>query len=162
MKDFLLEVKNRVAVHEKEFVARGVQPALLELPARVLAAVEGGAADVAREKAEDSLARANAATPYRRLVDGLDAAWAAAGLVSAQALLMMQMDDATPEQKKTSLQQADEAGALLVMLDKVLGEAKVEAQKRATVEKVPADLVDGTPTPPSAEPAAPADEAKTA
>lgn len=140
MKDMLLTIKVRMKVHAEEFIALGLAPVLLELPGRVLALLEGGAGDVAREKAEDSLARANMAEFYEKVNGALSSAWRAAELLQLQAQLLERRDDATADEKAEHKALGRRAGELVVKLEKSLGEARVQANKRAATEPLPPGL----------------------
>lgn len=146
MKDMLLTIKSRVGVHAKELAALGMAPALIELPARVLAALEHSSSEVAREKAEDSLARADAKELFGRVSNALTTVWRAIDNLALQGLLLGERDDASDEERAENKANAEKLSALDVFLDKALGEARVQARKRAASEALPADLtVDGVP-----------------
>lgn len=153
MKDVLLTIKSRLTVHAAELQALGLAPALVALPGRVLARLESGAADVAREKAEESRARANAAELFGRVSSALHVAWRSAELVATQAQLLAAQDEATAEEKATQHARADAASTLSLRLDKALGEARVEARQHAAAEPVPPELVT-----PADGPVAPAEQ----
>lgn len=138
MKEVLLNIKVRLAIVGDELVALGLAPELLQLPGRVLAELESGAGDVAREKAEDGLARSDVAELYRRVNKGISAAWRGAELIDLQENLLSQRDGASPAQKKTSKSRARRARELAVLLEKSLGEARKQARKKA--KSVPESL----------------------
>lgn len=144
LKDLLLKISSRMAVHDKEFVALGLEPVLLELPRRVLRKLEEGAGDVARERAEDSLARADVSALYTLVRDGIIAGWRGAELVAMQARLLAGRDDISPEEKEKHLALAAQAQELVTKLEAALGEAKVQARKRAAAETLPPGLADPT------------------
>lgn len=144
LKDLLLKISSRMAVHDKEFVALGLEPVLLELPGRVLRKLEEGAGDVARERAEDSLARADVSALYGLVRDGISAGWRGAELVAMQSRLLAGRDDISLEEKAKHLALAAQAQELVVKLEAALGEAKVQARKRAATETLPPGLADPT------------------
>lgn len=140
MKDMLLTIKSRVAVHANELTALGMAPELLELPARVLAALEHSAGEVAREKAEDSLARADTKELFGRVSNALTAVWRAIDNLTLQDLLLGERDGASDEERAEKKANAENLGALEVFLDKALGEARVQARTRAASEALPVEL----------------------
>lgn len=151
MKDVLLTIKSRFTTLSGEFATLGMAPALQALPGRVLAKLEGGAADVAREKAEDALARSQVNELAGRVTTALEAAMDGAGLVSMQALLLSQDEESSAEARRAELTRASEADALAVHLEKALGEARVLSRKRAAEDVLPPGLVTEEPAPTTSE-----------
>lgn len=141
LKDVLLTIKSRLEVHGAELTALGLAPALVALPGRVLARLEGGAADVAREKAEESQARSKATELFGRVSSALHVAWRSVELVATEAQLLAAQDEATAAEKATQAARLDAATTLSLRLEKALGEARVEARKQAAAAPVPPDLV---------------------
>lgn len=144
MKDMLLTVKSRVEVHGEELMALGMARPLLELPGRVLRTLEHGAGEIAREKAEDALARANVKEFFGRVSTALTTVWRSAELMSLQSLLLAERDEASASDTERSKEEAATLGALVVHLEKALGEARVQAQTRAASEGLPAELVESS------------------
>lgn len=140
MKDLLLTIKSRLALHADEFAARGLARPLLLLPSRVLAQLEGGAGDVARERAEDSEARAVVAELHARMSASLGAVWTGAEHVAMEGLLLAAYDDASETEKEEARARAAAASALDLQLDEAFGAARVESRKRATTESLPPGL----------------------
>ncbi|MFH1809556.1 MAG: hypothetical protein ABIJ09_12485 [Pseudomonadota bacterium] len=140
MKDFLVEVKARVDLHGDSFRKLGAMDAVLTFPARVLQDLERASGEVAREKAEDSLARVKVGELHTHLVDTFEKISHAASAAADQGSLL---DDAEMMHRGQDL---------LLNLTKAMGEAKVESRKRASSGEVPADLmVENTTIAPSGE-----------
>ncbi|MFH1811674.1 MAG: hypothetical protein ABIJ09_23245 [Pseudomonadota bacterium] len=140
MKDFLVEVKARVGPHRDSFKKLGAMDAVLSFPAKVLAELEKASGDVAREKAEDSLARVKVGELHTRLVDIFEKISHAASAAADQGSLL---DDADMMHRGQDL---------LLHLSKAMSEAKVESRKRAASGEVPADLMlENTTIAPSGE-----------
>lgn len=152
MKDVLLTIKSRMAVHADEFRALGLSPVLLQLPEQVLALLERGAGEVAREKAEDMVARANVTELYWKVNVPLAAAWRAAELIRMQAQLIEGHDGASAGDRARQKGVARRAGELLMKLETSLGEARVQAGKRAAAGPLPPGI-DAPAPEPDAEPA---------
>lgn len=155
LKDVLLTISSRLTVHGSDFVGLGMSPRLVELPARVLRKLETGAGDVAREKAEDSLARAEVTDLFNRITETIGAVWEAAELVGLQARLLAERDDASKAEIAQARAEMGQAKELLVKLEAALGEARVKARKRAETEVLPPGLSDPAPE-------VPADDAESA
>lgn len=141
-KDVLLTIKSRMEVLAAEFARLGMLPEVIDLPRRLQTKIEARANDVAREKAEDSLVRTNVNELHKRLSRTLTAAWRAADLVSLQAQLLADRDDLPASERASQHNCAKVATEVSVMLDKALGEARVQARQRAAKEVLPAGLAE--------------------
>lgn len=153
-KDVLLTIMSRMKVAASDFAALGMLPDVIELPGRLLTKIETGASEVAREKAEDSLARTNVNELHNRLSRTLTVAWRAADLVALQAQLLADRDDLPAAERASQHNCAKVATEVSVMLDKALGEARVQARQRAAKEVLPAGLAEAQESEDTSEEAA--------
>ena len=142
MKDLLAILKARVLVQRDSFIALGMEPELLDLPARVFDALEAGSGNVAREKAEDDRARGEVKAYQDRLVPVLTAAWRAAETVPVQSRLLARKQDASPERVAEHQARAKEATALAELLTRLYAESRIESRKRAEAGPLPPGLAD--------------------
>lgn len=139
-KDLLVEVKARMALHADTFRSLGAADAMLALPAKVLGELEEASGAVAREKAEDSLARSQVQELQSTLVERFEQIGHAANAAAYQGTLL---DDES---------MARQGQELTLHLTKALGEARVSSRRRAATGEVPADLmVENTVTTPNGD-----------
>lgn len=129
MSDLLLEVKPRIELHGKELEALGLRPEAIKLPSEALTALEKGAADIARENAEDGQARDRVASTRTKLVDLLRSMELAVSAATAESELF-----GTEKER-------EEVTGLEIALAKALAESTVEARRKAQEQPVPADLL---------------------
>lgn len=128
-KDFLAKIAPLVELHADELKDLGASPPLLAVPAELLEDLEQGATVVAREKAEDSVARDRLQDQKRVLAE----MWRAVSLVVDGELAEAELFADEERRKK--------ARELSFALEAALGQARVQARKRAEKGDVPPELV---------------------
>jgi len=135
-KDFLLNVAALVDINKAAFSQLGADADLLSFPATARNALEGGAQNVAKEKGEATVARANVQTERVKLGTWLRAVENASEM--AVQLGVFKKDETARKA----------AEALEAQLHAALNEARVQARTKAAEAPVPPELV----VPPTVEP----------